>query len=219
MNYFAHLCLAQDTPESLVGNLLGDFMRGVDPRALPLPVYRGLENHRKVDRFTDTHPLIRELKELFDRDCRRFAGIALDIYFDHLLIKHWAHLEARKLDQVNEHFYSTLSNNLQLMPSERMQTVCSRIVSGRWFDAYAHQQNALEAVRRAATRIRFANSFDRACGELLRNQSEIEAAFLRFYPELAAHIRTLAIESDMTPSSHSSGNDVNHKVAISITNR
>ena len=196
MNYFAHLCLAKDTPESLVGNLLGDFMRGVDPRALPLPVYRGLENHRKVDRFTDTHPLIRELKELFDPDCKRFAGIALDIYFDHLLIKHWAHLEARKLDQVNEHFYSTLSNNLHLMPSERMQTVCSRIVSGRWFDAYAHQHNALEAVRRAATRIRFANSFDRACSDLLKNQNDIESTFLQFYPELAAHIQDQTIEAD-----------------------
>ena len=196
MNYFAHLCLAKDTPESLVGNLLGDFMRGVDPRALRLPVFLGLENHRQVDRFTDTHPLIRELKDLFDPDCKRFAGIALDIYFDHLLIKHWERLETRQLEQLNEHYYATLSANQHLMPSARMRTVCSRIVSGRWFDAYSHQHNTLEAVRRAATRIRFANSFDRACGELLRNQSEIEAAFLRFYPELAAHIKDQMIEAD-----------------------
>jgi acyl carrier protein phosphodiesterase len=196
MNYFAHLCLAKQTPESLIGNLLGDFMRGVDRRTLLPAISRGLENHIQVDRFTDTHPLIRELKELFDPDCKRFAGIALDIYFDHLLIKHWARLEARKLNKVNELLYSTLSDNLHLMPSERMRTVSSRMISGRWFDAYAHQHNALEAVRRAATRIRFANSFDRACNELLKNQNDIESAFLTFYPELAAHVQNQGIEAD-----------------------
>ena len=195
MNYFAHLCLAENNPESLIGNLLGDFMRGVDPRELPFAVRRGLDNHRQVDRFTDTHPLIRELKDLFDPACKRFAGIALDIYFDHLLIKNWNHLEDRKLEQVREDFYTILNANQHMMPSERMRSVCSRIVSGRWFNAYSHQHNTLEAVRRAATRIRFANSFHQACSELLKNQNEIEAGFLQFYPQLAAHVRDQRIEA------------------------
>jgi len=196
MNYFAHLCLAKQTPESLIGNLLGDFMRGVDRRTLSPAISRGLENHRQVDRFTDTHPLIQELKQLFDPTCKRFAGIALDIYFDHLLIKHWERLDCRNLNQVNEHFYQTLATHLHMMPSERMQMVSSKIVSGRWFDAYANQHSTLEAVRRAATRIRFANSFDRACSELLKNENEIESTFLRFYPLLAAHVRDQRIEAN-----------------------
>ena len=50
MNYFAHLALARPTPASKVGNLLGDFMRGVREEELPPPVRQGLRNHRLVDR-------------------------------------------------------------------------------------------------------------------------------------------------------------------------
>ena len=94
MNHFAHLVLAQPTVESTVGNLLGDFARGVDAEALPPPVRAGLLNHRAVDRFTDSHPLISEMKLGFSRRRRRFAGIALDIYFDHLLMNHWEQFAA-----------------------------------------------------------------------------------------------------------------------------
>ena len=62
MNYFAHLVLAQPTVESTVGNLLGDFARGVDRANLPTSIKAGLDNHRAVDRFTDSHPTIRHLK-------------------------------------------------------------------------------------------------------------------------------------------------------------
>ena len=53
MNHFAHCVLAQPAEESVVGNLLGDFARGVELAALNPAVRAGLENHRAVDRFTD----------------------------------------------------------------------------------------------------------------------------------------------------------------------
>ena len=88
MNYFAHLVLSQPTIESTVGNLLGDFARGVDQSKLEPAVLAGLKNHRAVDRFTDSHPEISALRQCFSSKRRRFAGIALDVYFDHLLMNH-----------------------------------------------------------------------------------------------------------------------------------
>ena len=60
MNYLAHAALAQPQPQSLVGNLLGDFCKGVAIDTLAQPIQAGLANHRAVDRFTDSHPLVRE---------------------------------------------------------------------------------------------------------------------------------------------------------------
>jgi acyl carrier protein phosphodiesterase len=65
MNYFAHLVLSQPTVESTVGNLLGDFAKGVKREALNPAVSFGLDNHRAVDRFTDAHESIQALKRLF----------------------------------------------------------------------------------------------------------------------------------------------------------
>ncbi len=105
MNHFAHLVLARPTVESTVGNLLGDFARGVDLAALVPAVRAGLDNHRAVDRFTDSHPRVRAMKRAFSPARRRFAGIALDIYFDHLLIRHWDRFYARDLEILIGEFY------------------------------------------------------------------------------------------------------------------
>ena len=136
MNHFAHLVLSQATVESTVGNLLGDFARGVDVTALPAPVHAGLLNHRAVDRFTDSHPLVLEMKRCFSRRRRRFAGIALDIYFDHLLLEHWHNFDQRVLDDVIAEFYRLMEAGQSLMPGDDMRRVTRRMIEFDWFGSY-----------------------------------------------------------------------------------
>ncbi len=195
MNHFAHLVLAQPTLESTVGNLLGDFARGVDQRALPPAVRAGLHNHRAVDRYTDQHPLVREMRRRFSPQRRRFAGIALDIYFDHLLINYWERLEHRQLDPLIETFYRRMSTGRSLMPNENMRQVTRRMVDYDWFGSYREIAAVADALDRVARRIRFANAFDNSIEELLRNETEIRAGFLEFYPELRRHVDELGLES------------------------
>ena len=60
MNYLAHLYLSDDgTPESLVGALLGDFVKGDDHRNYPPAIQRAILLHRKIDAFTDAHEIFR----------------------------------------------------------------------------------------------------------------------------------------------------------------
>ena len=99
MNYLAHLFLARPTADSQFGNLLGDFRRGVDIKEFGQAVQLGLKNHYEVDRFTDSHTSVLAAKALFHKSRRRFAPVALDIYFDHLLIKHWASFTTQGFDE------------------------------------------------------------------------------------------------------------------------
>jgi acyl carrier protein phosphodiesterase len=195
MNHFAHLVLSQPTVESTVGNLLGDFARGIDQAELSRPVRAGLQNHRAVDRFTDGHPLILELKGLFSSRRRRFAGIALDIYFDHLLINYWDRFEVGTPEQATEEFYRRMKAGQSLMPGEDMRRVTTRIVRYDWFGCYRDIGSIAESLDRVAGRIRFANHFDNAIEDLQSNHREILNAFFEFYPQLKAHIKKLAIES------------------------
>lgn len=194
MNHFAHLVLSQPTLESTVGNLLGDFARGLDHGSLPQAVMAGLENHRAVDRFTDSHPRVRAMKKGFSRERRRFAGIALDIYFDHLLINHWQQFEQRHLDTLIAEFYQRMSLARELMPDENMRYVTRRIVEYDWFGSYRDIDAVAESLDRVAGRIRFANRFDNAIEDLLRNQEMIFEGFLEFYPQLQQHVAELALE-------------------------
>lgn len=195
MNHFAHLVLSQPTVESTVGNLLGDFARGVDTGSLSAPVHAGLLNHRAVDRFTDNHPIVLEMRQSFSRRRRRFAGIALDIYFDHLLLQHWDRFERRPLDELISAFYQRMQDGQELMPGADMRRVTRRMVDYDWFGSYRELDAVAESLDRVASRIRFNNRFDNAIEELRRNQRLIEQGFLEFYPDLQRHVAEQAIEA------------------------
>ena len=194
MNHFAHLVLSQPTVESVVGNLLGDFARGVDANSLSAPVRAGLFNHRAVDRFTDSHPLVLEMKPCFSRARRRFAGIALDIYFDHLLLTHWQRFDERELDGVIAGFYERMASGQALMPGADMRRVTQRMIDYDWFGSYRDIASVAESLDRVAQRIRFANDFDNAIDDLQRHHDVIRDGFFEFYPQLQQHVAEQALE-------------------------
>ena len=195
MNYFAHLYFAQPTLESTVGNLLGDFAKGVDVKALPEAVQAGLQNHRAVDRFTDNHPVILELKRGFSPRRRRFAGIALDVYFDHLLMNHWSTFDSRSIEDVIQAYYARMLAGQALMPNARMRSTTRRMVEHDWFGSYAEIDSIADALDRIASRIRFKNRFANAIEDIELNRGALQQGFLTYFPQLVEHVRSLAIES------------------------
>ncbi len=194
MNYLAHIFLAQPTMESRVGNLLGDFARGVNTEELPEQVLKGLENHRLVDRYTDSHPVVTQLKVLVSPQRRRFAGIILDMAFDHYLIKHWDRFNSVPFEISCNDYYLSLHQGANLMP-ERMRAVTSRIIEQDWFSSYASIEGIGFALDRIAGRIRFQNEFAGSIEELLLLQSDIEQGFLMFFPELIGYVAMQKIET------------------------
>jgi acyl carrier protein phosphodiesterase len=184
MNHFAHLVLAQATVESTVGNLLGDFAQGLDQQQLPPGIMAG-----------DNHPLVQEMKLGFSSQRRRFAGIALDIYFDHLLIQHWDEFEERSLADLIAGFYQRMAEGRKLMPGENMRRVTKRMIEYDWFGSYQELDAIADALDRVAERIRFANQFDNAIVDLQRNHEMIRDGFFEFFPQLQQHVREQAFET------------------------
>lgn len=195
MNHFAHIFLAQPSVESRVGNLLGDFARGVDANALPKAVSDGLANHRAVDAFTDQHPLVQDAKRVFSARRRRFAGVALDVLFDHYLIRHWTRFSDARLDAYVRGAYRDLGQGAYLMPPPMRRTTAA-IVDHDWFGSYASLDNVGYALDRVAGRLRFANRFEGIVEEIREHDAQLEAVFLAFFPQLMAHVKARALESD-----------------------
>lgn len=189
MNHFAHLFLASETVESRVGNLLGDFARGLDADNLPTPVRAGLEHHRAVDAFTDAHPQVLACKARFSGQRRRFAGIALDILFDHYLLRHWDTFGHCEKDLFINELYRDLQAGSRLMPPA-MARVTERMVSHDWFHAYQDFETVGAAMDRVAERIRFRHDFAGIIEEIRPLDVELEARFLNFFPELLAFSRS-----------------------------
>ena len=190
MNYLAHLFFAADNTESRIGNLLGDFCRGVDVKNLPEAVQQGLRLHREVDAFTDRSPEVLAAKQYFSAKRRRFAGIAIDMLFDHFLIRHCLLFHPQPFDLYAYQLYQKLAADLPLMPAS-MQPTVSAIIRQDWFLSYADINQLGRALDRVAQRIRFANQFTGAAADIQPHYVELEQLFLQFFPRLQQHVRQL----------------------------
>ena len=90
MNHLAHALLADaGDPEFALGSALGDFVHGRPDPAWPVGRQAGLRFHRAIDGFTDRHPEVVAARRTFGPPMRRYAGIILDVWFDHLLVRGW----------------------------------------------------------------------------------------------------------------------------------
>lgn len=86
MNFLAHAWLARGGGDDfLYGNLIADGVKGSDLDGWPDEVARGIRHHRRVDAFVDSHGVTREILARSPRSGRRFAGIALDLVWDHFV--------------------------------------------------------------------------------------------------------------------------------------
>jgi len=172
---------------------MGDFCRGVDLQSLPHSIKLGIENHRFVDHFTDQHEEVRRLKRLMSPQRSRFAGIMIDMVFDHFLIMHWTRFSSLPFQQCCGHYYVDLKKGRHLMPA-RMLRVTSRVIEHDWFASYAELEGIGFALDRIAERIRFKHEFAGSVSELRMRKREIEEGFLRFFPELIQAVELKGLE-------------------------
>lgn len=194
MNYLAHAVLAKPNLYSLTGNLLGDFSKGVQLVSLHPDIRAGLLNHRATDSFTDQHTEVKHLKTLFSPTRRRFAGIALDVLFDHFLIKHWRQFYESEFADYKQQLYRNLAKAEPLMPMSMANTMRS-VRTHDWFSRYQQLPQLGVVLDRIASRIRFTHQFAGIIDEITPQYTDYEQSFLRFYPQLQQHIHQLALET------------------------
>ena len=189
MNYLAHLRLSRPDAESMVGNLMGDFRKYLCSDSLPDTVRLGIENHVRVDKFTDSNALILDLKRLFSHERRRFAGIIIDVVFDYFLICHWQRFSNEKLDLFIDGIHDSISSQWNIMPG-RMRYVMGYMIREDWLRSYSTLEGIDYALNRMSARIRFENKLGGAIEEVEYHYQELEEGFLQFFPELIVHVET-----------------------------
>lgn len=117
VNILAHALLAQQAGCSLVGNLLGDHVRGTLPAHWPAAWRDGVRLHRRVDGFVDRHAASARSVARLPADRRRWARVALDVYYDHLLARDWARHSRRPLAQFAAAVYGALDAERARLPA------------------------------------------------------------------------------------------------------
>lgn len=187
MNYLAHLLLSPRETHAIVGNLMGDFRKHLKSENLPENLLQGIENHCRVDKYTDSHPVIKKLKAVFSKERRRFAGIILDVSFDHFLSRHWSLFNDENRTDFIQYVYGCLNQSKSVMPA-KMQHAMHYMIEQDWLGSYAELTGIERSLNRMSHRIRFKNNLYGAIDEVKENDAVLEQGFLEFFPQLQKHI-------------------------------
>lgn len=194
MNYLAHLYFGRKTEPSLVGNLMGDFVKGNEEslrEIYPNEVVDGVLMHRKIDVFTDAHQHFHEAKILLGSNVVRYAGVVLDIFFDHFLAKHWDKYGENELSDFIEHCHKTLSSHQDWLSPELKEALPS-LISHDVLASYENKSGVKLALERISKRSKHGADFTDAYADFERNYDEFEKIFKDFFPIVSRYASTLA---------------------------
>lgn len=186
MNYLGHIYFSNRDFDLMFANLFGDFVKGKKYEQYPLKIQQGIQLHRKIDDFIDNHPKVRILSKQLSTDLPKVAPIAIDLYFDHFLARHWKQFHAQNLNDFLTQFYAHPLNESHFQNPEFLSMI-QQMRKVKWLSYYAQLDGIEKACKGVSSRISFPNALMNGREVLESNYEKIESIFFEFMEDAIAH--------------------------------
>lgn len=183
MNFLAHLYLSGDDDDLKIGNFIGDHVKGKAIFDLPDRVRKGVLLHRRIDFFTDTHPVVMQSKERLRPVYHKYSPVITDIFYDHFLAANWNDYSNISLKDYAQNFYKLTEKYDAVLP-ERTKKMLSFMISGNWFLKYTTTKGIGEILSGMSRRTTFTSGMETAYMELEKNYLLYENEFRIFFSDL-----------------------------------
>lgn len=185
MNYLAHLFLAGDSAESLIGNLAGDFVKGVLAERFTPGIRDGIRLHRRIDAFTDAHPNVAAFRRVLIPEQGHYARVISDVFFDHFLVVHWTRYSDETLDGFLARVWAAIDPHATQLPG-RLRFIYPRIRDEGWLQSYAEIGAIHFALSNLSRRLSRHPHLETATHHLIDSRAELERRFHDFFPDVIA---------------------------------
>lgn len=186
MNFLAHAYLAGPDPADRVGGLLGDFVKGLLPAGLPPELAAGVALHRAIDSFADRHPAFNASRARVGLKRRRFSGVLVDMFYDHLLARDWRLFNDGSLEDYAATQYASMEAYASVLPAQAVEIV-GLMRSQDWLCGYREVSGIGGTIDRMARyRLRRENPLAGGVEEFLADAAGFEADFAHFLPDAFA---------------------------------
>jgi acyl carrier protein phosphodiesterase len=183
MNFLAHSFLSGNNPGILVGNFMGDFVKGRQYANFPADVASGVLLHREIDYFTDNHPGVEQSKIRLRPRFGHFAPVVVDIFYDHLLVRNWQIYSKEDIGGFVDNVYDVIGMYFDLLPP-RLQAVFPNMKRNNWLLHYGYIEGVRRALAGMSRRSRFNPGLERAVDDLCDNYQEFADDFNGFFPDV-----------------------------------
>jgi acyl carrier protein phosphodiesterase len=205
VNFLAHTYLSGGNEEIIVGNFMGDYVKGKNYLLFPEQVKKGILIHRDIDSFTDMHQVTRRSKQRLSSRYHKYAGIIIDIFYDHFLASLWNSYSTLPLSEFVSRTYDLLKRNYKVLP-DSIKRWFPTFLENNWMMAYTNVEGIELVLERMSANTSLPNHSAFAV-EVLRNQySVFMEDFLEFFPEIVEFLEEkykieISVERDNYPES------------------
>ena len=187
MNHLAHCFLSLDDEDVLIGNFIGDFVKGHDWQNYPIGVQKGVLLHRNIDSFTDNHTMTDRSVARIRPYAGRYSPPFVDILYDHLLAIHWDKYSDESFDSFAERTYARLEKRAADMP-EILRERLPKMLNGRFLHGYTKREGVEWVLGKFS--LRLAGNFDATALSqcFFKEIDAFSNDFNAFFPDLVAKV-------------------------------
>jgi acyl carrier protein phosphodiesterase len=190
MNFLAHLYLSGDQPKIMIGNFIGDFVKGRNfDQHFEFSIAKGIELHRLIDAFTDTHATVQDSKNRLRPKYRHYAGVIVDIFYDHFLAKNWDLYHSSSLPVFAQRAYQIMDEHKSVLP-EHVLRILPYMKKDNWLLNYGTFYGMEQSLNGLARRARYESNMEQAMDELKEFYTEFDTEFRAFFPDLKSYAET-----------------------------
>ncbi len=183
MNFLAHLYLSENNTNIMIGNFIADHIRGNQFTHLSTEIQQGIKLHRQIDTFTDAHPITRKSKRRLNKRYGLYAGVIIDIFYDHYLAKNWSEYSAIPLDIYVDAIYELLENTKETLP-EKTQHLLPFMIEYNWLYNYQYKEGIQRVLNGMNRRTKNKGQMDLAIEDLHLLDQEFQEDFQTFFEDL-----------------------------------
>lgn len=194
MNFLAHIYLSGDSDEIKLGNFIGDYVKGMAYNKYPPLIKKGILLHRKIDSFTDSHAIVRHHKSFFYDKYHKYAGIIIDIIYDHFLAHYWYKFSDVDFNEYIESVNEFLLSNLENMPMEMIKIV-PNLVHHNWLNTYRTIEGIESVLIGMSKGTSLPPESNFAILILRKYYGDIKNEFFSYFPQLIEYVK-IELESE-----------------------
>ncbi len=190
MNFLAHLYLSANDPESIIGNFIADHVKGKIINLYSPGIRGGILFHRAIDQYTDNHSIVKYTVLNLRPHFHKYAGVVLDMYYDHFLAKQWSRFSAEPIEDFTASAFAIIKNSIDILP-ERSRYILPYMMSQNWLINYRYFEGLHDALSGISQRTKFKSNLTNAVEHLKNNYQFYTNSFEEFFPQLIEYGKSI----------------------------
>ena len=183
MNFLAHLYLSQGINQLMIGNFIGDYVKGKKYESYSPEIQKGIILHRKIDAYTDSHPIVKQSTSRFKPCYNRYASVVIDVIYDHYLAKKWDQYSDITLDNYVDKVHAYLLKNYFTLPN-RVKGFLPFLIKSRRLENYQHLWGIEKSLSIMANYSSLPDKTTCAIKVLTEQYDELQSEFESYFNEL-----------------------------------